>query len=78
MTEKELFKVKAAEMGFCEKFTVWHFATKCAAVKFVKPWMSSSFSVSRMTATLVRPGVQMSQERLSRQLLLAAPTRKRP
>jgi len=31
-------------MGFCVEFTVWHFATKCAAVKFVNPWMSSHFS----------------------------------
>jgi len=34
-------------MGFCEEFTLWHFATRCSAVKFVKPWMSNHFSESR-------------------------------
>ena len=32
---------------FCEEHTMWHFATKCAAVKFAEPWMSNHFSESR-------------------------------
>jgi len=31
-------------MWFCKELVVWHFATKWAAVKFVKPWMSSHVS----------------------------------
>jgi len=41
------FKCKRHTWDFCEEFTVWHFATKCAAVKFVKPWMSNHFSEQR-------------------------------
>ena len=39
MTEKlpVHFHVQRAEMGFMREFTVWHFVTKCAAVKFDKP-----------------------------------------
>jgi len=34
---------------FCEEspLWLWHFATKCAAVKFAKPWMSNHFSELR-------------------------------
>ena len=28
---------KLQKWGFCEGFTVWHFATKCGALKYVKP-----------------------------------------
>ena len=31
----------------CPAFTVWHFATKYAALKFAKPWMSNHFSEPR-------------------------------
>ena len=47
MTERKLSHVQAAEMGFCQEFTVWHFATKCAAVKFIKPWILSHFFEKR-------------------------------
>ena len=47
MTERVLSQVQAAQMGFCKESRVWHFATKCAVLKFVKPWMSSHFSESR-------------------------------
>jgi len=33
-----LSQEESAEMGALRKFQAWHFATKCAAVKFVKPW----------------------------------------
>ena len=36
--------IKRQRWNFCKEFTVWHLATKCAAVNFVKPWMSSHFS----------------------------------
>jgi len=39
----EEFYLKWQGWDFCEKFTVWHFATKCAAVKFAEPWMSIHF-----------------------------------
>jgi len=44
VTEKVLSEGQAAGCFFCEKSTTWHFATKCAAVKFVKPWMLNHFS----------------------------------
>ena len=47
MTERVLSQVQVAETGFCEEFTVWHFTTKCAAVKFAKPWISIHFFESR-------------------------------
>ena len=48
MTEKILSEVKCKrQMGFCEEFTSWHFVTKCAAVKFIKPGMSNHFTESR-------------------------------
>jgi len=47
MTERMLSKCKQQWLYFCEEFVVWHFATKCAIVKFVKPWMSSHFCESR-------------------------------
>ena len=56
-------------------FTVWYFATKCATVKFTKPWMSNHFSESR------DPKGNLSQtprKKLSRLVLLATPTGKRP
>jgi len=43
--------------GIYEKITAWLFVTKCAAIKFVKPWMSSHIS-PESKATLVRPYVQ--------------------
>ena len=43
MTEITLSQEQAAEMGFLES-TVWHFATKCAAVKFAETWMWNHFS----------------------------------
>ena len=44
MTERMLSPVQAVRMRLWKEFTVWHFVTKCAAVKFVKPWRSSYFS----------------------------------
>jgi len=37
-------RYKRQRWDFCEEFTLWNFATKCAAVKFVKSWMSNHFS----------------------------------
>ena len=50
---------------------------KCAAVKFVKPWMSSHFSEQRDLRYVGSAMSRMSQERLARQVLLATLTRKR-
>ena len=41
-----------------EKFMVCHFTTKCAAVKFAKPWMSTTSRNREIPPTLVRPCVQ--------------------
>jgi len=49
---------------------VWHFATKCAAVKFAEPWMSNHFP-EEITATLSRHVSKTLHERLVRQVLLA-------
>jgi len=46
---KSTLKYKRQRWIFTE-FTVWHFATKCAAVKFAKLWMSSYSSESRDTS----------------------------
>ena len=35
---------KPQKWDICIEFTVWHLATKCAAVKFVKLWISIHFS----------------------------------
>jgi len=54
----------------------WHFATKCAAVQFVKPWTSSHFSESRdPLATLVLPCDQNVFVRIG-EASLATPTGK--
>ena len=37
-------KYKRSRPDFCEKFTTCHFATKCAAAKYVRHWMSSHVS----------------------------------
>jgi len=47
MSERILYQVQTQRWDFCEEFMVWHFATKCAAVNFVKSWISSHFSESR-------------------------------
>jgi len=39
--DQKNFKRKRQMWDFCEEFTVWHFATKCTAVKFVKPGIFS-------------------------------------
>ena len=52
-------------------------ATKCADVKFVKPWMSSHFSEERSQLRWFGHASRISQGRLSRRVLLAAPTGKR-
>jgi len=44
-TWTENFKFKRQRWDFWEGFTVGHLATKCAAVKFIKTWMSSHFTV---------------------------------
>ena len=75
MAQRALSQVQTTEMEFCEKFTAWHFATKCAAVKilnvqplFVKPWMYSHFS-SEHSGHVTR----MLQERLVRWVLQPVP-----
>jgi len=44
MAERVLSQVQAAGMVFTKSSTAWHFATKWAAVRSIKPWMSSLFS----------------------------------
>ena len=52
---KECF-LKRKRWNFCEEPTVWHFATKCAAMKFVELWMSSQFLPNtEIKATMVHP-----------------------
>ena len=55
-------KCKRQRWCFYEEFTVWHFATKCVAVKFVKLWMSSSHlpQSREIPATLFRPCVSQN------------------
>ena len=43
MTEEHCTKYKRQRSDFCEEFTPWRFATKCAVVNFVKTWMSNHF-----------------------------------
>ena len=44
-------KCKRRRWDFCEESTVWHFLTKCAAVKFAKPWTSNHLSKTKDPAT---------------------------
>ena len=37
-----------AEKGSMQEWTVWHFPTKCAAVKFAEPWKSNHFYESQL------------------------------
>jgi len=37
-------RVQTAERDFCDESVVWHFATKCAAVKVAEPWMWNHIS----------------------------------
>ena len=43
-----------ARFSPCGRPWVWHFATQCAAVKFVKPWISSHFSSETARKILLR------------------------
>jgi len=45
--KKYYLKCKQHKWDFCDEYTKWHFATKCAAVKFAEPRMSNHFSESR-------------------------------
>jgi len=47
MTKECYLKCKRQRWDLCEEFKVWHFATKCAVVKFVKVCMLNHFSESR-------------------------------
>jgi len=47
MTERILSQTQSVEMGILQRVQAWHFAAKCAVVKFVKPWMSNHFSLIR-------------------------------
>jgi len=55
--KKCCLKYKRQRLDFCEEFTVWHFATKCAAVKLVKPWMSIHFSFETRNLSHVVPAM---------------------
>ena len=45
--ESAMSQMQQQRWDFCEGLTAWHLTTKCAVVKFIKPWMSSHFSQSR-------------------------------
>ena len=49
-------KYKGQRWDFCEEFTALHFATRCAAVKFVKRegWATSTLN-REIPATIIRP-----------------------
>ena len=47
MTERILSQTQSVEMGILQRVQAWHFAAKCAVVKFVKPWMSNHFSADQ-------------------------------
>jgi len=66
LKEKHL-KCKRQRWDFCKEFTMWHFAPKSAAVKFLHLWMSNHFSKSGYSATLVRPCVQNFSRKIGRQ-----------
>jgi len=57
MTERILSQEQAAEMWFCEEFTVWHFATKCTGVKLVKSECRGTSPNREIQNRLVRPCV---------------------
>jgi len=63
---------KRQRWNFCDESTVWHLVTKCAAVKFVNPWMSNHFSESR-DASCVGSAMcpEYPKENLAKQALLA-------
>jgi len=58
MAKRVISQVQAAEIGCCREFTVWHFATRRTAVKFVKPWMLNHIFEYSISATLVPLCVQ--------------------
>ena len=70
-------KYKRQGKNFCEEFTAWHLATKCAAMKFTKPWISSHFTQSKDPSYV---GSAMCPEcpgkDFPRQVMLATSTRK--
>jgi len=79
MNEKILSQAQAERLSFCEEFTLWHFAMKCATVKFVKPWMSSSLlRTERSQLRWFGHVSRIADKRLARQALLATSTKKRP
>jgi len=51
-------RCKRQTWDFCSEFTAWQFATTCAAVKSIKPWMSSHFSTERDISYVVSPSTQ--------------------
>ena len=60
-----------------DKFTVWHFEAKGAAVRFVKSWTSGHFSESRdQAAATVRPRVQNIPEKIGEARSAATPSGK--
>ena len=56
------------EMGFREKYTARHFATKCAAVKFVKLNVEPLLRIGRSQLRRFGHVSRMFQERLARQV----------
>jgi len=72
-------KNKWQRWDICEEFSMWHFMTKSAGLKSVKPEMSSYFSESNDPATLVRPCAQYAAGKVGKtSSAMAAPTGKRP
>jgi len=63
--KKYCLKCKRQKWDFCEEYTMWHFATKCAAVKIAEPWMSTTSPNREIPATLVRPCVQNGPRKTS-------------
>ena len=73
--KKYYLKCKRQKWGFCDESTVWHLATKCAALKLGKPWMSMDLSSESKVPSYVGSTMfGMPHERLARQVHLAAPT----
>ena len=70
-------RVNATAVPPSPAFTVWHFVTKCAAVKFAKRWMSKKLFESR-DASYVGSALCPECSGKDWQVLLATPTGKRP
>ena len=74
MTERILSEVQAAEVGFCEESTVWHFVTKVRSCEIRRALnVNPLLRIERSQLHWL-----MSYKRLASHLLLTTPTGKRP